>query len=138
MVLVMSYNVAGWITTLTIILQQYGSLGAWLDRHGIDILCLQETKVTTTKVEDEPNSCAARESGWASTWSCYRPAQGDARRRTGTWNGVATFCRTGLLASADADPLGSAELDGEGRCLMTDHGEFVLYVHGTRLRSRSC
>ena len=36
MVLVMSYNVAGWVTTLTIILQQYGSLGAWLERHGID------------------------------------------------------------------------------------------------------
>ena len=37
-----SWNVAAWLTTLPHILRHYGTLEAWLDRHRIDVLCLQE------------------------------------------------------------------------------------------------
>jgi len=60
----------------------------------------------------------------------YRPLEGGAaarRRGAGTWNGVATLAREGLLLSAEPDPLGVPELDCEGRCLRTDHGAFVLF-----------
>ena len=39
--LLASWNVAGWETTLKYIREHYGSLEAYLDRHQIDILCLQ-------------------------------------------------------------------------------------------------
>ena len=41
-VVLISWNVASWPTTLKLIKQHYGSLGQYLDRHGVDILCLQE------------------------------------------------------------------------------------------------
>ena len=37
---------AAWESTLR---EHYGSLEAYLDRHQIDILCLQEVKVTHTR-----------------------------------------------------------------------------------------
>ena len=56
--------------------------------------------------------------------------------QTAGLNGVATFVRRGgrgAVRRANAAPLGQPELDAEGRCLMTDHGEFVIfnvYVRG--------
>jgi exonuclease III len=75
------------------------------------------------------------EPGWDVAWSLYRPQPGapvggvenGRARAAGTWNGVATFVRAGLLAEADADPLGAERFDREGRCLLTDHGAFVLF-----------
>jgi exonuclease III len=81
-------------------------------------------------VTDKAKDVGAVEPGWESAWSLWRPNQGGAgarKRAAGTWNGVATFARSGLLLSADADPLGDPELDCEGRCLATDHGAFVLF-----------
>ena len=40
---------------------------------------------------------------------------------------MATFAWLGLTLRADSLPLASAELDGEARCLLTDHGAFVLF-----------
>ena len=92
--------------------------------------CAQEAKLLAQRVADEPRACGAAEPGWHAAFSLYRPAAGGgaARRRgAGTWNGVATLAREGLLLAAEPDPLGAPELDCEGRCLRTDHGEFVLF-----------
>ena len=43
-VVLLSWNVASWPTTLALIQQHYGSLAAYLDRHAVNVLCLQETK----------------------------------------------------------------------------------------------
>lgn len=43
------------------------------------------------------------------------------------FNGVATFARAGLTLRANRAVLGVEELDAEGRCIMTDHGGFVLF-----------
>ena len=42
---------------------------------------------------------------------------------------MATFAKRGPFSvlRADRAPLGEAGLDDEGRCLMTDHGAFVLF-----------
>jgi exonuclease III len=40
--------------------------------------------------------------------------------------GVTTFARTGLTQGANARVF-DTELDREGRCLMTDHGRFVIF-----------
>ena len=55
--LIVSWNVASWNTTLAQIRQQHGSLGAYLGRLGADILCVQETKLSREKLEKEPNVC---------------------------------------------------------------------------------
>ena len=55
-------------------------------------------------------------------------------RGAGGFNGVTTYARKGLTLAADPAPLGDPALDGEGRCLLTDHGGFVVlnvYAHAT-------
>ena len=44
-------------------------------------------------------------------------------------NGVATFVRNKAfgVVRASSRPLGEKELDDEGRCVLTDHGTFVLF-----------
>ena len=86
-------------------------------------------KLTYRDVGDDPRRCGANETGWESAFSLYRPlAGGGAGRKLagGTWNGVATFCRSGLIAAAMPDAFGEPEFDCEGRCLVTDHARFYL------------
>lgn len=77
-----------------------------------DMLCLQETKAEYDQVEP-----AARELGYGhSYWS--------SAKRKG-YSGVATF--------TNAEPVsvqkgwGQPEYDSEGRIVITDHGDFLLY-----------
>lgn len=129
--LVASWNVAEWGALLKYIKQHYGSLSAYLHRHHIDLLCLQEVKVTDQKLNtDAAALCAHSVEGWESFWACPK------KSAHGGWcyNGVATFARKGLTVSATACALDDHELDGEARCLLTDHGSFVLfnvYAHST-------
>jgi exonuclease III len=51
MVHLVSWNVASWATTLEMIVQRHGSLEAWLQRHAIDILALQEVKILEPVLE---------------------------------------------------------------------------------------
>jgi exonuclease III len=61
-------------------------------------------------------------------------------KKASGFNGVATYVRSPLpTVRADARPLGDEELDGLGRCLLTDHGPLVVfnvYVRATRARWR--
>jgi exodeoxyribonuclease III len=130
-ILLASWNVAGWETTLKYIREHYGSLEAYLDRHQIDILCLQEVKVTQQKLSAErvpanrQHSLAAHSvPGWDSFWACSKKG----------FNGVTTFARKGLAVAGTATPLRDESFDSEARCLRTDHGAFVLfnvYAHST-------
>jgi exonuclease III len=54
-----SWNVAGWEATLKYIREHYGTLDAFLDRHQLDILCLQEVKVTKAKLSEDAKAHAA-------------------------------------------------------------------------------
>jgi len=114
---IMSWNVAAWATTCKLIVEHYGSVDAWLQRHGVDILCLQEVKYTQKTFDADIRATGARAQGWESAWSLSRPPS----QRLGM-DGVATFCRTGRMQAADAAALGSIALDCEGRCVYTDHG----------------
>jgi exonuclease III len=115
--LIMCWNVAAWQTAARLVVQHYGSVGAWLRRHGCHILCLQEVKYTAKSFEENMAASGALEDGFESAWSLSRPPS----TRMG-FDGVATFCQTGRMQGADASPLGVVALDCEGRCLLTDHG----------------
>ncbi|EOD39521.1 hypothetical protein EMIHUDRAFT_200012 [Emiliania huxleyi CCMP1516] len=123
--LIASWNVAGWEATLRYIKEHYKTLDCFFERHGFDILCLQEVKVTRQKLSahNAASLGAHSVSGWESFWSCSPKG----------FNGVTTFARKGLTRHADAAPLGKP-VDAEGRCVMTDHGAVVIfnvYVHAT-------
>ena len=120
---IFSWNVASWDTALTRVRKQHGSLGAWMEGHHIDILCLQETKAFSSNIEQDPAKYAAREPGYESVWGCNA---GSATAKKG-FNGVATFCRSGMLLSASSTALQDSAVDADGRCIMTDHGSFIIF-----------
>eukprot|EP00124_Ichthyophonus_hoferi_P001964 Ihof_evm7s119 gene=Ihof_evmTU7s119 len=70
--LILSWNVASWTTTVAQIKAQYGDVPSYLDRHHVDILCLQETKITVDKLKGDPTVGAANIEGWDSFWCCCR------------------------------------------------------------------
>ena len=96
----------------------------FLRLHGdVSILCLQEHKIPHSQLSSrsEPHRCSALP-GYESFWSCFT----DPKARKG-FNGVVTYVKTGMVQSADVAPLRDPSLDGEGRCVMTDHGDWVLF-----------
>ena len=149
--LLISWNVASWNVTLNRIHDSYkpttptvsscndeaasqASVGTkrkrspsdalleYMNRHQVDILCLQEHKIPISQLSTrkEPHFCSTVE-GYESFWSCCI----DKKQRG--MNGCCTYARKGMVISANARPLGSAELDDQGRCVMTDHGSFVVF-----------
>ena len=120
---IVSFNVAGWKTTIDKIKRQHGSLNEWLSRHRIDLLALQEVKLSADEVASKGVLLGAVDERFDTFWAVPTAASG---QRQGL-NGVATFARKGLTASANANIFGDSALDSEGRCVMTDHGTFVLF-----------
>lgn len=98
------------------------ALGAFFRQHGADIFCVQEHKIPRTQLANkcEPRNAATVE-GYESFWSCC------VDENSRGMNGVCTYARSGSVCRANASPLGSPELDNQGRCILTDHGEFVLF-----------
>ena len=117
---IISWNVAGWIPTLKHIVARHGSLGAFLRRHQIDVLALQESKVppkTLSNASDHQPDCEGYDSYWA---PCRIPGS--------SFNGVAVYARRGLVRAAHRDVLGDSEFDDEGRCIRIDiGGRLVLF-----------
>jgi len=117
-----SWNVASWMKALSYIRKHHGSLTNWMDKHNIDILCLQEVKTLDKNLEQDPSSLGALTPTLDTFWA---PARGDAKKCKG-FNGVATFARKGLTLSAEREVLGSG-LDHQGRCILTRHQRFVIF-----------
>ena len=133
--LLISWNVAGWNTTVNRIHENYGTksgtsklvasspIAEYFRRHGDPlIVCLQEHKIPHQQLSSrsEPRQ-AATVPGYESFWSCCVDPQ-----RKG-FNGAVTYAKTGSVLRADAAPLRDASLDQQGRCIMTDHGKFVVF-----------
>ena len=55
---VVSWNVAGWKTTIEQ-MRRLGGLRDWLARHRVDVLCLQETKLSARALEAEAEALGA-------------------------------------------------------------------------------
>lgn len=127
--LIVCWNVAGLSTTVHRIQSIHGNrkqktpfLSEYMKRHQADIFCIQEHKIPVSQLStrSEPLGCANVE-GYESFWACCV----DPTKKG--FNGVVTYVRKGMVLRANARPLGSADLDDQGRCVMTDHGSFVLF-----------
>ena len=100
------------------------SLANYFGRHNADIICIQEAKIPLSQLSSrsEPLGCSSIP-GYESFWCPNTCA--DASKRG--FNGVVTYAKIGTVQSADCRPLGSPDLDDQGRCVMTNHGKFVLF-----------
>mmetsp|Transcript_29702 Transcript_29702/g.96752 ORF Transcript_29702/g.96752 Transcript_29702/m.96752 type:complete len:637 (+) Transcript_29702:442-2352(+) len=126
---IVSWNVASWPTTVKLIREKHGTLTAFLEGHHIDILCLQEAKLVNSRLTKEPAADGALEPGFDTFWALCNPGSSVVRGKNKPvgFNGVATFARVGLTIRADSEAMRDAELDEEGRCIMTEHSTFVLF-----------
>lgn len=95
----------------------------YLKRHGDpEILCVQEHKIPFSQLSSrsEPFGCSSVE-GYESFWACC------VDKSKKGFNGVMTYAKTGITQYANARPFGCDELDDQGRAVMTDHGDFVVF-----------
>jgi exodeoxyribonuclease-3 len=84
----------------------------WLQRVSPDVLCLQETKAHKDQLEQSLVNVEGYESHWSS-----------AERRG--YSGVATYTKLKPLSVQYG--IGKPEFDNEGRVLITDFLEFMLF-----------
>ena len=84
----------------------------WLDQEQPDILCLQETKAHIDQLAAE----ILTDHGYHTFWH-----SGERRG----YSGVATFCKEEPLYVQEG--LGIEHYDAEGRVLLTEHENFLLY-----------
>lgn len=116
---------------------RHRSLGPLLDSFDSDIICFQETKVTRDRLDAD----VALVDGYHAFFSFCK--------HKGGYSGVCTYVRLratpvaaeegltcirggGIGCHIDPSELGFSatrmrELDSEGRCMITDHGTFVLF-----------
>ena len=123
MVHIVSWNVAGWMSTAARIRQHFGSIFEYFGKLHADIICLQETKLRWGQIEDDSINAGACEKGmdvsvWESFWVCCERSRGG--------NGVAVFAKRGVVHSVDYAPLCNKEFNAEGRCIALTTSHFVL------------
>ena len=89
-------------------------LADFLQAERPDVLCLQETKARPDQLSEEEASPAGYTSAFASA------------KKAG-YSGVATFCRANCPPKEVKAAIGMAAYDNEGRFVISDHDDFILY-----------
>ena len=84
----------------------------WFTKESPDILCLQETKAEESQLDDRLKNVPNYTSYW-----CSAEKKG--------YSGVAFYSK--IKPAAVEFGLGRKEFDGEGRTIIADFGEFVLF-----------
>jgi len=93
--------------------QRKGALD-WIWNSDLDIVCLQETKAHPEQLDE---SLTAPE-GWSAHFA-------SAEKRG--YSGVVTYVRDAAPFVKAKAGLGIERFDAEGRVMVTDHGDFLLY-----------
>ncbi len=91
---------------------QKGALFSYLRREDPDFLCLQETKAHPDQLEGGTHHPEGRKSFWSSA------------QRKG-YSGTVTYCKAEPKAVAHG--IGIRKFDTEGRFVITDVGDFILF-----------
>lgn len=85
----------------------------FIEREKPDIFCMQETKASPEQLSDALRS----PKGYKTYWSSATTRKG--------YSGTSTWCRQEPLKVANG--MGIQKYDSEGRLVVTDHGDFVLF-----------
>jgi len=93
--------------------QRKGALD-WIWDSDLDLVCLQETKARP----DQLDASISAPEGWIAHFS--------SAERKG-YSGVVTFVRRQVPLLKAVPGLGIPRFDAEGRVMVTDHGDFLLY-----------
>jgi len=92
-----------------------GGLKELFSKYDVDIACFQETKAHSLTLLDDD---IVHVPGYESFLSFCTTKKG--------YSGVVTFVKKGTTYDAEANPFKVKEFDSEGRCLITDHHNFVV------------
>ena len=119
-VFIISWNVAGFTSLHATVESQYSQFGDYLAQMKCDILCCQETKLQSASLcPGIDSSRCARAKGYTGYWAfnLNRPHS----------NGIVTWVSDRVpVLCATQNVLGIPEFDRDGRCLLTDHGAFIV------------
>lgn len=107
-----TYKIISWNVNGIRAAQKKG-LMFWLDKEAPDIACFQETKAMKEQLDDELISPPG---GYKTYWH--------SAQKKG-YSGVATFSKAEPVSVQSG--FGIEKFDNEGRVLMTDHGDFILF-----------
>jgi len=124
---IITWNVAGWSTTVEKIKYNYKSVEEWLELLRADILCIQEVKLSNSEIMLRSRDIGATSAKFDTFWTFPKNSRKSKVGQGAGLNGVATFVRKGLTSYSKANVFMDPTLDDEGRCLMTDHGNFVVF-----------
>ena len=106
-------KIASWNVNGIRAVQRKGALD-WLWDSDLDIVCLQETKAHPEQLDE----ALTAPSGWSAHWA--------SAEKKG-YSGVVTYLRDGVEPAKAKAGFGKKEFDSEGRTMVTDHGDFLLY-----------
>lgn len=125
---IVTWNVAGWRTTSEKIKYRHGSIENWIKGCNIDILCLQEIKIDQSEIEMKGKDFGAKICDFDTFWSYPKQISTNNSSQQGKGlNGVSTWARKGLTIKATKNVFKDSIYSNEGRCLVTDHDQFVLF-----------
>ena len=106
-------ELASWNVNGIRAVQRKGALD-WIWESSLDVVCLQETKASP----DQLDADLTAPKGWVAHWA--------SAERKG-YSGVVTYARESAAPKSVTVGFGTKRFDDEGRTLVTDHGDFLLY-----------
>ncbi|CAL8460704.1 g235 [Coccomyxa elongata] len=115
---ILVWNINALMPTVPNFVLKYGSLKGFFDEYSADVICFQETKLQSEEKLTKETACV---DGYESFWAFSREKKG--------YSGVATYVAerySPIDAQVDCLGTGSADIDREGRVVLTDLGAFVL------------
>lgn len=113
---IVTWNIVSYNSIVSNIADKYVNFGDMLTQWGVDIFCIQETKMSSDKLT--PKLLDIK--GYESFWSVCTKKKG--------YSGVATFVKEGPYSPmhSSSKPFNNPEFDDEGRVMITDHGAFIV------------
>lgn len=110
---ILSWNVNG---IRSLIKKHNNTLTPLFSQWGADIICFQETKISNSSQITQPLAFPDK---FQSFWSFAKNKKG--------YSGVVTYSKKSIPVYDAWEGLGDKELDIEGRCIVTDFGNFVIF-----------
>eukprot|EP00917_Polyrhabdina_sp_WS-2016_P014929 GHVP01032580.1.p1 GENE.GHVP01032580.1~~GHVP01032580.1.p1 ORF type:complete len:398 (+),score=73.53 GHVP01032580.1:764-1957(+) len=125
---ILSFNINGLVACLRKRNLQKTHLKSFLDAFSCNIICVQETKLSSKEIDAE----LGKIEGWEAYYSSYDDdcRNVGASKTTSKYSGVATFCSSDCLPKKSQDSFFPDEhnniLPSEGRLLVTFHGRLAV------------